>query len=225
MPIGATFRSARYRAFERPLAEAGFVEGKHLWVRSRGDQIHAVGLQTHQGQYAINLAFHYSFLPSFEEFDVLPPEELHELGFMLRTRLSSVLTGYDRWCDMEAPRSVLEAEMGQCAADSLRVLDECSQSWADPGWFLEHIPPIVLESETPVPGGKSVSCPTGGVPMVWSVVRGWAPEIFAMGYALSIFALRHGDRALAKQYAEIAAKERQDIFSAPAIEKLLQTLA
>lgn len=136
------FRKAKAVALKNILAPAGFVKGKHLFVRHTGNQIHGIEFQTSTwgGVYFVNVGFDYDFLPPKLAMDKKPWPwpEYHILDFISWDRLEGKVQMKDYpqewnyWGDLDA----VQENVNKTAKDAIEVLDRLSQQWKDPSDFL-----------------------------------------------------------------------------------------
>ena len=202
------FRKAKAQALEKILAPAGFVKGKHLFVRRTGNQIHGIEFQTSRwGRvYFVNVGFHYDFLPPKLAMGKKPWPwpQYHILDFTRWNRLEGEVQMKDYpqewnyWGDLDA----VQENVNKTAKDAIEVLDRLSQQWKNPSDFLaQQRPPCELYQEGD-PGRP---------------------------YHLSLIALHIGRIDLAKEYliaAEHAEKEYEKEYKVriPAVAALRRKL-
>ena len=200
-----TLRKLKTAAFKTVLEPAGFIKGKHLFVRRVAEQAHGMAFQPSKygGEYFVNVAFTYTFLPVYGEESV-SPESLSTPRFMLRTRLGRLIpidADYDRsgarFDDVGAEAATQHAE--RHARDAVRILDELSTRWKDPAVFLELLPPELIE--------KDYRMRIENAPGPWAIhdaVGQWDVDHFNISCALTVIAVRAGEIDAAGRYLQLA---------------------
>jgi hypothetical protein len=205
------YRSAKDKAFKQVLKPAGFVKGRYLFARKAHGQLHGIDFQTSKwgGEYFLNVAFHYDFLPplvalanntiyAFERFGVT--------DFLLHTRLEALMqAGYPKeWSYGEEVKD-LEKQVKHNARDTITALDELGEKWREPTVFLALLPPQLLEEDY----RKRLARTAPPLPYDQALGPGWPPPAyFKLGYCLCVIAMRARRIDLAKAYLKVAEIER-----------------
>jgi uncharacterized protein DUF4304 len=200
----AAFRTIRMRAAKELLVPAGFEETKELYVRQAGGQLHAIGVQVDRGEFAINLGFHYDFLPSaapgrpLEERLQRRPEEFSLNDYLLHTRLGFFQADGVQWWSLggdpaEAAR-LLDAKLHF----ALEVLDHLAWRWREPEMLLRQLTPEVLLQEAIIP--EQVQEPVVGTPAALLLMYPFSPQIKGLCEFCRILAERKDDATLAAEY-------------------------
>ncbi len=194
------------RVVNEVLPPAGFMPAEKILVRACGDQVHGLNVQTMWGQleYCVNIMFHYRFLASVSTMEHTPLHEYREVDFVLRARLGKFLDGYDAWSSCTPADAKFEARLRQHLEASLDILDDCSNKWSDPAYFLRLAPPAVLAADVPVEGVEPPIPSQNTIPRIWSLLPEWCPDRHDFAYALCQIAMREGQFADAIKYADIA---------------------
>ncbi len=202
------FRKAKALALKNILAPAGFVKGKHLFVRHIGNQIHGIEFQTSTwgGVYFVNVGFDYDFLPPKLAINRRPWPwmEYDILDFITYNRLDNLMQPqpypkrWNYWGDL----SEVQGNVDKTARDAIEALERLNQQWNNPADFLaQQMPPHKFYQEN-YPGPP---------------------------YHLSLIALHIGMIDLAKEYlaaAERAEREHEKDYKVriPAIAALRRKL-
>ena len=219
----------RRKVFKQTLEPAGFIKTRQgLFLRQAGTQLHGFEYQLSRfgGEYFVNVAFGYDFLPSWKDMDehegrrVTPLAEYGLLDFMMHARPGGLMpkeekdklkaAGHDPSGGRHGfmtDEAQLE-QMDRHARDALAVLARAVAPFHDPSVFLALVPPDMLEEDlrqrlarTPPPYPMDLALP------------GWNYGSFDLACALMLIALRAEPRRtdLAERYyrfAEGRAKER-----------------
>jgi hypothetical protein len=199
-------RSVISRVCKQVLLPAGFIRAKDLFVREHNGQVHGIDVQTSWGQleYAINMTFHYAFLPGLFGMRHKPLEEYHVVDFVLRSRLGRFVAGHDQWWQCTPVDAEFETLLRERLKTAVRILDDCAVKWSDPNYFLDLVPPSVLAEEVPIEGVEPDEPAGTSVPKVWKLLPEWCPNIFDFAYVLCEIALREHRLTAAQGYADIA---------------------
>src|SRR6266550_686976 len=127
------YRAAKEKAFKEILRQAGFMKGRYLFVRKAHGELHGIGFQASKwgGEYYINVAFHYDFLPpllALSNNTTYPFEQFDVTDFLLHTRLEAFMQpGYPKEWSYGQEVKDLEKQVKQNAKDAIGVLDELGE--------------------------------------------------------------------------------------------------
>ena len=128
-------RSIRKQVMRRLLLPAGFVEGvQGTYARCRDDQIHAINFQASKwgGEYTINLAFHYAFLPPFFAGKPIQLSDYHLLDCAIGSRIGNFIPGArDRWFEYGNDHATVAAKLQENAELCLTIIDRYAKRWRD----------------------------------------------------------------------------------------------
>lgn len=149
------WRTARQRVFSSVLSPAGFIIGANrVYIRHVGQEVHGITLQPSRygGEYFVNLAFHYDFLPAFLFRRRTSWTEFDLLDFLLRARLEHVAdVGHvDAW-PLKGTTAHVESSLRNVCELSVGVFGQLSVQWSDPMIFLD-----VFSAEVFTPEGMDV---------------------------------------------------------------------
>lgn len=223
------YRRARERVAKGILAPAGFVKGKHMFVRVRGEQIHAISFQpnTYGGSYFVNVAFHYTFLPPFLAFaneTEITPREMCEVDFLFLDRLENLLEPRGKKGEWSYGETFEESEavMAENTHNALSVLEIYSEKWKNLGVLLDLVPPELFsrhiaewkDFERRRAIDHNLPSSERKFPIHDAFGGRWIKDLFSLSYALAVIATRSGDLRAAASYAEctrqVAFRERQE---------------
>lgn len=214
------YRKVKSQMFKRILQPAGFVKGRYLYIRHAGNQVHGIEFQGSKyggGDYFVNIAFHYDFLPpSFEITQgkmAIPFEKYRTLDFILFTRIERLMSqeGYPwKWNYVVATQ--LETTIDEIMRDSLKAIDELSAKWRDPRVLLELLSPdvIILDQQLAIERSGIREEERAMLPPspIWKALRFWAlPVYVTLAYQLAMIAVHCGERTLAETYLRIVESE------------------
>ena len=172
-----------------------------MYARIQGDQVHGISFQWYREEYTINVAFHYAFLPSFNE--VLDDKELHAplqkfriIDCLFNARLArfkSPIT--DSWTVVDEDDARTTRALIERVRAAIQVLDKYASLFGRPEDFLSQYPASKLfsridESEDPWAINKWIHC---GNP-------DWSPDSLRLIRFLKILSERNGDHASAQLY-------------------------
>jgi len=217
------FRAVKENAYKNTLQPAGFIKGKHLFLRHQHGQIHSIDFQTSKwgGKYFVNVGFHYDFLPPLTGISngtKYGREQFELTDFMLYARLEALMRpDYPRSWKYEDNMQGLDEQVDRNARDAVRVLDDLGHKWPDPAVFLKLLPPKLLQedakeesSQSNLSAEEAASRPP--LPYERALGAAWTPpDYLSLGYCLSIIALRAGHKNLAKEYLIIAEQHSEGI--------------
>jgi hypothetical protein len=119
-----------------------FVKGEGgTYVRRRDDQIHLIYFQgsKYGGEFRVNLAIHFAFIPPLFRRRRIKLHEFHLLDCSLRTDLCSFDAKNRDWLKYGHDRAALRQILVNCASESLLILDRHAELWADPMAFLAFL--------------------------------------------------------------------------------------
>jgi hypothetical protein len=208
-------RTIKSGVLKRVLAPAGFVKGKHSFVRRRDGQVHIFDIQhsKYGGQYFVNLAFHYEFLPpsiatnnegvpAVQDYDVTDCLVNARPGWLAGVpneidgcNLSHASYGY-----ADAGREEEERCVDLQARESITILDRLGEKWRDPMVLLDLLPLELIEEDLAFRLDRANKPPTP----LDHVLGGWTFDFFMLAYALSVIATRAGRADLAGRYRAFA---------------------
>jgi len=197
-------RKAKALALKNILVPAGFVKGKHLFVRHTGIQIHGIEFQTSTwgGVYFVNVGFHYDFLPSGPKLALKDESGVtYELGdFLSYKRLEDWMrpapypSEWNYWGNLEE----VQESVDRTSTDAVEILNRLSRQWVNPADFLAQ-------------AASPYSFHAQGYPGV--------------PFHLSLIALHLGRTDLARKYADAAERlDKEYKLNWPAIADLRRKL-
>ncbi len=197
-------RKAKDKVLKEILGPAGFVKGKHLFVRHVGNQIHGIEFQTATwgGVYFVNVGFHYDFLPSGPKLalDDKSGVTYHMIDLLNNNRLENWMrpTPYPGEWNYWGNMAEVQENVNKTSIDAVEVLNKLCRQWKDPADFLAQATPPNRFATQEYPG---------------------------VSYHLSLIALHVGQIDLARDYMAVAARSDKEYqFYWPAIETLRRRL-
>ena len=142
---GQQVRTLRLKVMREELLPLGFVKAEGGgYVRRQGEQIHLVDFQASKygDSFTVNLGFHYSFVPPLSHARRVAMAEFYLLDCSLKERIGFLIPEQrDTWFDYGEDREALSDTLRRCAAQSVRIVDECAHRWADPAAALPVLSP------------------------------------------------------------------------------------
>jgi hypothetical protein len=218
------YRRSKTRVFEGVLKPLGYVEGKELFARSFNSQLHGIEFQGNTkraGEYFVNLAFSFDFLPPFLQarnaVDI-PWPQYTILDFLFWSRIGSFLPKpyIDAWEYDQLNAEEIEAMVRKNIIDALGVFDLLGGKWGDPQAFLKLFPPEIIKTDDDLrneryEAEKKKILWEGTLPLTELIGEAWHWKHHNLAYACGIIAGRGGKLVLAKQYL-IVARETDHFF-------------
>ena len=140
---GQQVRGLRRQVMKEELLPLQFVDaGEGVYVRRCGEQIHLIHFQASKygDSFTVNLGFHYTFVPPQSQMRAIALSEFQLLDCALGERLGFFLPERrDMWFEYGADREALRGILQKCAAESLIIVDEAAEQWADPAELLAKL--------------------------------------------------------------------------------------
>jgi len=122
----------------RLLKPIGFDCRGSIYIRQSGLQVHGIDFQSGKhgnGEFTINLCFHYSFIPSCATFEAKDPLHFKLIDFGLRDRLGMLVKKEDVWFTTNTPQKELMDQMEGVANSCISVFKNCESSWGEVDFF------------------------------------------------------------------------------------------
>lgn len=146
----------RRKLFAKFLEPSGFELHNGVYIRTQGNQRHAMDYQTERagGAFTINLGFDYDFVPSWNSFKYEDVSQLRLTRFNLRIRLSDVVPWPMGWMTYSDNAEKYKDQLSQVIQEVLSVFKNRSDVWKDPCVFIKKYPPESFRNENPLSGKK-----------------------------------------------------------------------
>jgi hypothetical protein len=128
-----TIRSIRERVMKRELFPLGFIKSSHAsYVRKQGNQIHLVYFDKYDGQYTLQLGFHYEFLFPHFAWKRIHLNKYHFLDCALHADVGKFhAKGFVGRIDYGSDPRQLGATLIQNIGTTLKVFARYEGKWAN----------------------------------------------------------------------------------------------